>query len=60
MDKVKAGAAKKYSLDPRQIVLLRTDGNRLMTNQTMKVNGMEAGKTYFLGIVQEQEGGHRR
>lgn len=50
--------AKKYGLDPRLIMLIRgEEGGRVIKDQTLKTNGLEAGKTYRLYVQVEQIGG---
>jgi hypothetical protein len=56
--KVKGGVAKKYGLDEAQIVLARPQGGRIDPQQSLKVNGLEAGKTYRLVVEIMQEGGN--
>ena len=48
---------KKYGLDPAQIRMLRDDGQPIECGETLKVNGMEAGRTYHVEVVVEQVGG---
>lgn len=56
-EKVRAGVGKKYNLDPAQIRMLRDDGQPIECRENLKVNGMEAGRTYQVEVVVEQVGG---
>lgn len=55
-EKVRGGVANKYGLDPGQIRLMY-DADYIVMKETLKGNGLEAGRTYHINVVVEQLGG---